>query len=77
MAGSFLAIATLVAVSFFAFVAGTVLRKWPDKVQEHLETIDGSFVMLTAGAQRTAIQTSGIALTVLSIAALIATRFVA
>ncbi len=71
------AIATLVTVSFLSFLAGYALRKWPDKIQQYTETIDGSVFMLSPAGYRAAIQASGIALIALSFVALVATRFVA
>ena len=61
----------LVAVSFFAFVVGTIFRKWPEKVQERVEDIDGSIFLMTPEAHRQFIEVAGYALVVMSFAALI------
>ena len=61
----------LVAVSFVSFLAGYVLRKWPDKVQQYAEDIDGSFVLFTPETHKLVMDAAGIALWVLSLVALV------
>lgn len=65
------AVIALVVVSFVAYLAGTLLRKWPDKVQAYMETIDGSVWLITPRAHRALIASSGVALVVTSFVALL------
>jgi hypothetical protein len=67
------AVAALVAISFFSFVAGMVFRKWPEKVQEFAENVDGFGALLTPDAHRALIQVCGFTLSLISFAALLAT----
>ncbi len=69
------AIVELLVISFCSFLMGTVFRKWPDKVLAYLETIDGSTQLLRAETQRTLTELSGLALIVLSFAALLAAGY--
>lgn len=62
-------VAALLAISFFAFVIGTVLRKWPDKVEKLTENIDGYAWLISSEANRAMIASAG--------ALLVATSFVA
>ncbi len=69
------AVVELLVISFCAFLIGTVFRKWPDKVLAYLETIDGSTQLLRAETQRTLTGICGLALIVLSFAALLAAGY--
>lgn len=66
------AAATLVVLSFVCFIAGAVFRRWPDKVREVFETIDGSIFVMTEEAHRTLITMSARVMTLLSVATLLA-----
>jgi hypothetical protein len=68
-------IAALVVISFFSFIAGTICRRWPDKLQEYAELIDGSTLCLSPEAHRALIQMCGLALSAMSIGALLAATF--
>jgi hypothetical protein len=67
------AVAALVAISFFSFVTGMIFRKWPEKVQEFAENVDGFGALLTPAAHRALIQVCGFTLSLMSVAALLAT----
>ncbi|HEY8519779.1 MAG TPA: hypothetical protein VIN61_06855 [Gammaproteobacteria bacterium] len=62
----------LVAISFFSFVTGTVMRKWPEKVQEHAGNIDPLLSLLSPRVHRAMIEVCGVALVTLSMVALLA-----
>ena len=62
----------LLAVSLFAFIVGTIFRKWPEKVQERAEGFDGLAYFLTPEAHRIFIEVTGTALVLTSFAALLA-----
>jgi hypothetical protein len=70
------AVATLVATSFVSFLAGVVFRKWPEKVQEYTEGMDGFALLLGPEAHRSMIRTCGSALLVASFAVLLAAGLV-
>jgi hypothetical protein len=70
------AAAALILLSFGCFVAGTIFRKWPEKVREYVETIDGSVMLLTREAHQAMIITSAWGLTVVSLAALVAAALI-
>jgi hypothetical protein len=70
------AAATLVATSFVSFLAGVVFRKWPEKVQEYTEDVDGFALLLGPEAHRSMIRVCGTALLVTSFAVLLAAGFV-
>jgi hypothetical protein len=70
------AVIFLFVLSFLCFMSGAVLRRWPDKVQAYIERVDGSLWFVTAGTHRALIHATGIALTALSLLAVIAARFV-
>ena len=67
-----MAVGTLCVVSLVSFVAAGVFRRWPDKVREHFEPLDGSLIFLTPEAHLALITTSAWALHGVSIAALVA-----
>ena len=69
-------VAALVAVSFFSFLAGVIFRKWPDKVQEYAESIDGFVLFISPETHRALIELCGVALVVISFAALLAATFI-
>lgn len=62
----------LIAISFFSFLAGFALRKWPEKVQQYAEDIDGSFLLFTPQTHKLVIEAAAVAFWVLSLAALVA-----
>jgi len=68
--------ATLIVVSFLAFIAGAVFRTWPDKVRERVASLDGSLTLLTPEAHLAFITFSAWALTAASAAALVAAALV-
>jgi hypothetical protein len=69
------AVAALVMISFCSYVAGTVFRKWPDKVQAYTESLDGTGWVLGPEAHRAMIDRSGLVLVALSFAALLAAGY--
>jgi hypothetical protein len=71
------AVLFLFALSFLCHMVGAALRRWPDRVQAYMDNVDGSMLFVSASTHRTLIYATGIALTGLSILALIAARFVA
>lgn len=66
------AVSTLCVVSLLSFVAGAVFRRWPDRVREYCETVDGSLILLTREAHLLLITASAWALRAVSVAALLA-----
>ncbi|MFO7287429.1 MAG: hypothetical protein LOD94_16930 [Gammaproteobacteria bacterium] len=63
---------TLLILSFLCFIAGAVFRRWPDKVGDLVGTIDGSVWWMPREMHLSMITTSSWALTILSLAALLA-----
>jgi hypothetical protein len=72
LSSNVVAVAALVAVSFFCFVVGTVFRKWPEKVRQYAENVDGSVYLLSPEAHRAIILACGFALLVISFVTLLA-----
>jgi len=70
------AVLFLFVLSFLCFMSGAALRRWPDKVQAYIERFDGSLWFVTAETHRALIHATGIALTALSLLAVIAARLV-
>jgi|GEM_PF-2190571 len=66
------AVATLCVVSFFSFIVGAVFRRWPDKVREYFEPVDGSLLFLTPDAHLALIKAAAWALQAASVASLVA-----
>ncbi|MBN1237391.1 MAG: hypothetical protein JXB36_02765 [Gammaproteobacteria bacterium] len=64
--------AGLVAISFFSFLAGQICRKWPEKVRDVAESLDGSLLYLSPEAHRALIRVCGATLSTMSFAALLA-----
>lgn len=64
-------IVALVIVSFFSYVAGVVFRKWPEKVQQYAEELDGSSLFVAPETQRVIIANCGRLLIAISFLALI------
>ncbi|HLF09759.1 MAG TPA: hypothetical protein VJA26_00975, partial [Gammaproteobacteria bacterium] len=62
--------------SFFSFVAGVIFRKWPDKVQEYAENVDGLAFFISPDGHRALIQMCGLTLIVMSFGALLAAAWV-
>jgi hypothetical protein len=71
------AVLFLFVVSFFCFMSGAALRRWPDKIQAYMDRVDGSLWFVSATTHRALISATGIALTALSVLALIAARLIA
>ena len=69
------AVVFLFVLSFVCFVGGAALRRWPDKVQGYMDRVDGSMLFVTAETHRALIYATGVALTALSLLALLAARF--
>jgi predicted Co/Zn/Cd cation transporter (cation efflux family) len=72
-----IAVLFLFVVSFICFMSGAVLRRWPDQVQAYMERVDGSLWFVSAATHRALILATGIALTALSLLALIAAPLIA
>jgi hypothetical protein len=70
------AVVFLFALSFVCFMSGAALRRWPDQVQAYIERVDGSLWFVSAETHRALIHATGLALTALSLLALIAARLV-
>lgn len=70
------AAAALLVVSFLSFLGGLALRKWPEKIQAHVEAIDGTVFLIGEGALRGLIAACARMLVVLSAAALLAAALV-
>ncbi len=70
------AVVFLFALSFVCFMSGAALRRWPDRVQSYVERVDGSLWFVSPATHRALIHATGIALTALSLLALIAARIV-
>ena len=71
------AVLFLFAVSFLCFMSGAVLRRWPERVQAYMERMDGSLWFVSADTHRALIAATGIALTALSLLAVVAARLIA
>jgi predicted Co/Zn/Cd cation transporter (cation efflux family) len=72
-----IAVLFLFVVSFICFMSGAVLRRWPGEVQAYMERVDGSLWFVSAATHRALILATGIALTALSLLALIAAPLIA
>jgi hypothetical protein len=68
--------AALLVISLCSFLGGTVLRKWPDKVQRYTEDFDGWILFMPPAAYRASIVACGHALVVISFVALTAAALV-
>ena len=71
------AVLFLFVLSFVCFMVGSALRRWPERVQAYMDRVDGSLLFVSTGTHRALIHATGIALTALSLLALIAARFIA
>lgn len=71
------AVVFLFVLSLLCFVSGAALRRWPDRVQAYMDRIDGSMLFVTAATHRALIYATGVALTGLSLLALVAARLIA
>jgi hypothetical protein len=71
------AVLFLFVVSFLCFMSGAALRRWPDRVQAYMERVDGSLWFVDPSTHRALILATGIALTALSVLALVAARLIA
>jgi hypothetical protein len=65
----------LFVVSFLCFMGGAALRRWPDRVEAFMARYDGSLLFMAAGTHRALIFATSIALTGLSLLAVIAARY--
>ena len=70
------AVLFLFLLSFLCFMSGAALRRWPEKVQAYIERVDGSLWFVPAETHRALIHATGVALTALSVLAVIAARLV-
>lgn len=70
------AVVFLFVLSFLCFMSGAALRRWPDRVQAYIERVDGSLWFVSPETHRALIHATAIALTTLSLLALIAARLV-
>ena len=70
------AVAFLFVLSFLCCIGGAALRRWPDKIQAYMEGVDGSLQFVSEDTHRALIQSASVALTGLSLLALVAARFV-
>lgn len=70
------AVVFLFVLSFLCFMSGAALRRWPDRVQSYLEQVDGSLWFVSAETHRALIRATGIALTCLSLLALVGARLI-
>ena len=70
------AVVFLFVLSFLCFMSGAALRRWPDKVQAYFERVDGSLWFVSPGVHRALIQATGIALTSLSLLAVVGARLI-
>jgi hypothetical protein len=66
----------LLVVSFLCFMGGAALRRWPDKVETFMGRYDGSLLFIAATTHRALIYATSIALTGLSLLAVVAARYV-
>ena len=66
----------LFVLSFLCFMSGAALRRWPDKIQAYIERVDGSLWFVSPETHRALIHATGVALTALSLLAVIAARIV-
>jgi hypothetical protein len=66
----------LFVLSFLCFISGAALRRYPDKVQAYMDRVDGSLWFVSEATHRALISATGIALTVLSLLALVAARLI-
>ncbi len=66
------AVVFLIVLSFLCFLGGAALRRWPAKVQAYMDHVDGSMLFVSAETHRALIYATGVALTGLSLLALVA-----
>jgi hypothetical protein len=71
------AVLFLFTVSFLCFMSGAALRRWPERVQAYMERVDGSLWFVSATTHRALIGATGVALTALSLLAVVAARLIA
>ena len=71
------AVLFLFVLSFLCFMSGAALRRWPDRIQAYMERVDGSLWFVSAETHRALILATGIALTALSVLALVVARLIA
>jgi hypothetical protein len=70
------AVVFLFVLSFICFMSGAALRRWPDEIQAYFERVDGSLWFVSPGTHRALVQATGIALTSLSLLAVIGARLI-
>jgi hypothetical protein len=70
------AVVFLFVLSFFCFMSGAALRRWPDEIQAYLERVDGSLWFVSPGVHRALIHATGIALTSWSLLADVGARLI-
>jgi hypothetical protein len=66
----------LFSLSFLCFMSGAALRRWPDKVQAYMDRVDGSLWFVRPATHRALISATAVALTALSLLALLAARLI-
>ena len=71
------AVLFLFALSFLCFMSAAALRRWPERVQAYMDRYDGSLWFVSESTHRALINATAIALTGLSLLAVVAARFVA
>jgi hypothetical protein len=62
--------AALLTISLCSFLAGTILRKWPERVQRYTEDLDGWVLFMEPATYRASIVGCGYALVGISFFAL-------
>jgi hypothetical protein len=70
------AVVFLFVLSFLCFMSGAALRRWPDEVQAYFERVDGSLWFVSPGTHRALIHATALALTSLSLVAVVGARLI-
>jgi hypothetical protein len=71
------AVLFLFVLSFLCFMSGAALRRWPDRIQAYMERVDGSLWFVSSDTHRALIVATGVALTALSLLAVVVARLIA
>ena len=67
----------LFVLSYACFMLGAALRRWPDREQAYMDRVDGSMLFVSSEGHRALIYSTGVALTALSVLALLAAGLIA